>query len=283
MLYFKDAPPLTMKDFDPDQYKQVQEFRQRVGKEAFYREFVTTDDFENIVRVDLTKLVFNLASIQEDGSDTASAKHLDGSRSIECDTQDDDDMYDEGLFDLEETLEEEMESLNATLVRMGVAIKDIGEKINKRSEEAKALKFPGDMKNLNKNEKQKVRAESKRVMKRSSLDMDRFVAVMKQDIPLYRRHLGKFISVFTKAVPIYLEFIDKEGKETLIHTIHSLLDSMDVMRESMESFRKSVEGLPKLTRALVRSKRNTEEVVQEVIDITRGGHASLKGVLSMLH
>lgn len=281
MLYFKDTPPITMKDFDPDQYKKVQEFRERVGKEAFYREFASSEAFENAVRVDLTKLILNLASIQEGGLDSTSAEHLEGPQSEENNTQDD-DTYDEGLFDLEETFEEEMDSLNATLFRMGDAIAEIGEKINKRTDETKALNISDDGKNLSRNEKQKIRADAKRIMKRSSVDMNRFVAGMKKDIPLYRRHLGKSITVFTRAVPIYLELIDDEDKQGLKDTIRPLLNGMDGMLNSMESFRNSVSGLPQLTRSLVRSSRETEKVLQEVIDITRSGYTSLEGVLSML-
>ena len=282
MLYFKDAPPLNMDDFDPDQYKQVKEFRSQVGKEAFYRKFITTEDFANDVRLDLTKLVYDWSPSyrrtadnpreQEDGS-------LGDGQSLAVD---DDVDGDDGFFDLEEAFEEEMDSLNATLSRMNESITDIGGHINKRIKEIDALNIPEDGQSLCKNERQKIRADAKRVMKRSSMDMDAFTASMRQDIPLFRRHLDKSISVFTKAVPIYLEINKDEDKQGLKDTVGSNLDAMNGMLESMVGFRDAVAGLPRMTTSLNRSRRETEKVLQEVIDITRGGITSLKGVLSLL-
>ena len=62
MLYFKDAPPLSMDEFDADQFKKVIEFRSQVEKEVFYRKFGDTDSFANTIRIDLTKLIYEMAT-----------------------------------------------------------------------------------------------------------------------------------------------------------------------------------------------------------------------------
>ena len=280
MLYFKDSPPPTMEGFEPDQYKKVQEFRSRVGNEAIYRGFFAVDDFANSIRLDLTKLFYETSSVHghtgyaETGrTDCASG---DGSRPL----QDDDD--DEGYFDLTEAFEEEMDSLNSTLNRMNDSVTGVGGNLHIRAEEITTLNSSVDGANLSKNEKQKHRADALQVMKRSSKDMNAFVKRMKQDIPLFRRHLDKSISVFTKAVPIYLELNEGEDKEGLKDIIGSSLEAMKGMLVSMESFRDAVDGLPRLTTSLNRSRRETKKVLQEVVDITRGGIASLEVVLSML-
>ena len=64
MLYFKDTPPLNMDNFDPDQYKKVMEFRSNVEKEAIYKRFTSEDDFKNLVRIDLTKIVYENSTFQ---------------------------------------------------------------------------------------------------------------------------------------------------------------------------------------------------------------------------
>ena len=200
----------------------------------------------------------------------------------ECLSSEDDDEYDEGYFELVESYEDEMDSLNATLYRMNNSVTDIGGQINKQVEELAALNIPEDGASLSRNEKQKMRADAKRVIKRTSNDMDTFVTRMKQDIPLFQRHLGKSIDVFTRAVPIYLELNEDEDKEGVKDTTDSLLRSMQGMQYSMEGFRDSVAKIPRLTNTLNHSKRDTEKVLQEVIDITRSGYTSLEGVLSIL-
>lgn len=278
MLYFKDSPPPTMVGFEPDQYKKVQEFQSRVRNEAIYRIFSTVEDFANSIRLDLSKLLQETSSAhghtgyaETSRTDCASG---DGSRPLQDD--------DEGYFDLMEAFEEEMDSLNSTLGRMSDSITDVGGNLTIRAEEITALNSSVDGANLSRNEEQKHRADGLQIMRRSSKDMNAFVKRMEQDIPLFRRHLDKSISVFTKAVPIYLELNEGEDKEGLKDIIGSSLEAMKGMLASMESFRDAVDGLPRLTTSLNRSKRETKKVIQEVVDITRGGIATLEVVLSML-
>ena len=283
MLYFKDAPPLNMDDFDPDQYKKVQEFRSQAGKEAFYRIFSTADDFANFIRIDLTKLVCDGSFAKGKASDSAREEQVRGALTAECRYPEDDDEYDdEGYLDLQEAFEEEMDSLNATLKRINDSVTDIGGNIHQRTEEIVTLNLPDAGKDLPQNVRQKMRADAKRVMKRASNDMDAFVTSMRHDIPLFRRHLDKSINVFTKAVPIYLELNEDDDKQDLKDTIRSMLDAMEGIVKSMQEFRDTVAELPRMTTTLVRSRRRTEKVLQEVIDITKGGCTSLEGVLSML-
>ena len=110
--------------------------------------------------------------------------------------------------------------------------------------------------------------------------MDRFVDRMKPELPLFRQHLDQGIDAFTKAVPIYIEM--GEEKPELKGAISAMLESMDGAIVSMEGFHGAIHGLPRLTTSLVRSRGGTEKVLQEVIDIMRGGKTSLGGVLSML-
>ena len=282
MLYFKDSPPLTMDGFDADQYKMVQEFRSRVEKEAIYKKFSTTEDFGNFVRLDRTKLVLDGTLAYGGTEDSLPAEQKGGILDEEFRSIEDDGAEEEGYLELQESLEDEMGSLSATLNRMSGSIEDIGAKINQRVKEINVLGIPKDATSLSKNERQKMRADAIRIMKRCSNDLNRFVAQMSQNIPLFQRHLDKSINIFAKAVPIYLELNEDEDKQGLKGTIKSMLDAMEGMLQSMQGFHHSVARLPKLTTTLGRSKRKTERVLQEVIDIARGGRTSLEGVLSML-
>ncbi len=282
MLYFKDSPPLTMDGFDADQYKMVQEFRSRVEKEAIYKKFATTEDFGNFVRLDLTKLVLDGTSVYGGTEDSLPAEQKGGTLDEDFRAIEDDGAEEEGYLELQESLEDEMDSLSATLNRMSDSIEDIGAKINQRVKEVDVLGIPKEATSLSKNERQKMRADAIRIMKRCSKDLNGFVTQMSQHIPLFRRHLDKSIDVFTKVVPIYLELNEDEDKQGLKGTINSMLGAMEGMLQSMEGFRDAVARLPRLTTTLVRSRRETEKILQEVIDIARGGRTSLEGVLSML-
>ena len=271
MPYFKISPPLNMDNFDPDQYKKILNFRAKIANEVVYREFITVDDFANNVLIDLTKIV-----CETSGNEPAYTS-VDGPIDVD-DIESEDDEY----FELIASFEDEMESLKSTLLRMADSINHIGGDANKRAEEISALNSSVDAETLSRNERQKHRTNVLQILRHSSRDMGSFAKRMKQDIPLFRRHLDKSINVFTKAVPIYLDINEGEDSDGLKDTIDSNLDVMKGMRESMERFRDAVDRLPKITTSLNRSKRETKNVLQEVVDITRGGMASLEVVSSML-
>ncbi len=278
MLYFKDAPPLTMNDFDPDQYKGVVDFRSQVSKAGgYYKVFVTPDDFTNAVRIDLTKLVLGWQNDGRDADgeqpDSVEAQHINcGDESV--------DELDDGILELGEMFEEELVALNAVVNRIGEAIVDVGKNMEERTKELTSLQVPDDPKALSIQEKQKLRARAKPLLKHAAVDMDKFVNRMKPELPLFRQHLDRAINVFTKAVPIYIEMDDERTE--LKGAIGTMLESIEGAIESMEGLHGTVHGFPRLTTPLARSRRETEKVVQEIIDIMRGGKASLEGVLSML-
>ena len=278
MLYFKSAPPLTMDGFDPNQHKGVVDFRSRVAKAGgYFKVFVTPDDFANTVRIDLTKFVLDWQKDMRDADD----EQPDSTevQPISCGDESTDEL-DEGILELDEMFEEEMAALNAVLGRMVKAIVDVGESTRKRTEELAFLQIPDNAKTLNTQKKQQLRANAKRVLRLAAADMNGFVGRMKPELPLFRQHLDRGINVFTRAVPIYTE-INPESTE-LKGNIGTMLNSMDGAIVSMEGFHKAIHRLPRLTTSLVRSRRETEKVLQDVIDIMRGGKASLEGILSML-
>ena len=277
MLYFKNAPPLSMKDFDPDQYKGAQIFRERV-KEAgvLYREFTESESFANHVRFDLTKLMLDRI---EQESDDGQIKN----DSNTCVIKSDNDLDDEGIIDLEELFEEELDNLQAVLERMREAIKQVGNNTTKRTLEIRSLDIPKDTSGLNVHEKQKLRAAAKRIFKQTANDMNVFVSQMKEELPLFRKYLGKSIEVFTKAVPIYIEINeDRDDSDVLKMSVTGMRDAMVEMVAGMEGLQKTVHGIPKVSTVLIRSAREAGKVLQEVIDITRGGITSLEQVSSII-
>ena len=186
MLYFKDAPPLTMDGFDPDQYKGVREFRSRVSEMGgFYGEFVTADDFSNSVRIDLTKVIYKL---KKDAGDT-DGEQPDSAEVYVHDYRGDEtaDELDDGILDLVEVFEEEMIALSAVLGRMSEAIGDIGESAGVRVQELKSLQIPDNASALSIPQKQQARNDAKRILKRAATDMSLFVGRMKPELPLWRR------------------------------------------------------------------------------------------------
>ena len=138
MLYFKDSPPVTMKAFDADQYKMVEEFRSAFEQEGLYKGFTSAEDFTNKIRVDLTRLIYDELTARQPDSKHATESEATGREGTSPDDAvGDDDISDEGLFELEEAYEEEMSSLNATLSRISGYIGDVGASVQGRGGDSK--------------------------------------------------------------------------------------------------------------------------------------------------
>ena len=279
----KDARPCRCRTLTADQLKKVREFKSRVGKRALYSTFATTDDLANKVRVYLTKFVLDWS---KDGETNAQPKETSGfDEPVSCQSSNDagdGDLDDEGLLDLQEEFEGEMNALTAVLKRMTSAVQDVGEDMAGRTHELQSLQVSGDDLEPSYAEQRRRRTAAQRVLKNSADDMNKFVARMKDELPLYRQHLDKGLSRLMKAIPIYLEIYDDEGTTELKENIKRMLDATDGTLGSMEGFHGTVRQLPRMTKHLVRSKRETEKVLQEVIDISRDGKASLEAALALL-
>ena len=279
MLYFKGAAPLSLADINPDQYKRVVDFRSRVSEAGgLYSEFTTADDFANQVRIDLTKYVLDWQEgdekdPQSDGTEVVGVSGAKGDG-------DETDEFEDGLLDLEDVIEEEVDSLSDVLSRMNEAMVDIGGSIDGRAQELQSIQGEGDKKMISAQERRRLRTAAKRVLRDTSGDMDRFVALMEPELPLFRQHLDKGIDALAEAIPIYLEI--NEDRTELKENLVSMSEGMGGTLAAMMDFHASVHGLPRISTSLIRSRKETEKILQEVIDIMRDGKASLEGVLSLL-
>ena len=210
-----------MSDIDADQYQRVAAFRSRVGSEGgLYSKFSTAEDFDNQMQMHLMNLVLEWQPQDQrplpNGSNAMSSEIDsanitddldDGILNLEDPVEDDLDV---GIFDLEDLVEEELSSVNVVLQRINGAIKDVGEKMRGRADALQSLR-PQE-KVVKTAERQRIRAGAKRVTRDAAGDMKEFVSRMDVDLPLYKFHFNKAMSVYTKAVPIYLEINEDQAE-----------------------------------------------------------------------
>jgi hypothetical protein len=54
MFYFKDSPPASLSEIDPEQLKQILAFREHVKSRGLIRTFKTRDEFAKLLRIHLS-------------------------------------------------------------------------------------------------------------------------------------------------------------------------------------------------------------------------------------
>ena len=304
MIYFKEEPPLSMSEIDPEQYQKVREFRSRISNEGgLYTTFSSSNDFSQQVQIHLTRFV---AEWSQQGNDTppdesgdlshasvsTSTAMLDNSIDLvnSVDTKLDseflnledpnEDPAEEGILDLEDVVEEEFLALNVILQRMTGALSDVGQNISGRTSTLQALKPNDETSVVSQRELKKIRARMKRVMNEASTDMNEFSARMSTELPLYEQHLYSGLGAFAKAVPIYLEM--NEDRTELKRHLTEMLTSIEEMQDGLGGLHDTIHDLPRATTAFVKSRKQMERVLQEVIDITSGAKTSLESALWLL-
>ena len=278
---------MSMADIDPEQLAAVRAFRAKFEGMGLYKTFSSTDDFATAVQVHLTKLMLDQLPRDSGGGITLIATVPD---EVEPDEPEPDESEldaelsgnmilveeEEGLLELQDTFEAETKALVGVLDRMGEATNEVGDRIRLRNKGLQLIqgKVQGSQ------APRSFHGEIKRQVAHAARDMDRFVNKMKAELPLYRQHLDRGMSTFVRLVPVSMQF--EFDRDELARAGRKMLQQMDSMLESIEGFHDSVKSLPPLTSPLVRSKRATEGVLKQVIDISRGGRATLAEALSIL-
>ncbi len=304
MIYFKEEPPLSMSEIDPEQYKKVRDFRSRISNEGgLYTTFSSSEDFAHQVQIHLTKHVAEWSQQNNGPPPDESGDPYPASVSTSMDLLDNsidlvnsvnakldseflnlddpnEDSVEEGILDLEDVVEEEFLAVSDILHIMTGAIVDVGKNISGRTSALQALKPKDETIILSPRELKSIRARMKRVMNDASADMNEFSARMSTELPLYEHHLYSGLGAFSKAVPIYLE-MNQDRTELKLH-LTELLASIDGMQDGLEGLHETIHDLPRATTAFAKSRKQMERVLQEVIDITNAAKTSLDSALGLL-
>ena len=264
MIYFKDAPaPVPPTQLDYSQITQVTEFRSTLGEAGgLYWTFRTIDEFENLVRLHLTRFVQSKKSEMDATKKPKRTLRANASSQQPIDNSDEHDL---GLLDLTEKVQDEFLALVEITENIASATAEVGSKIGERTNEIEELSRSPESKNVK---------STKRIIVKAAADMDQYSHRMEAELPLFSNHLNSGMNALTKAAEISIDFIADDAH---VDEVRENIDSIRQFRETMTSvgmqlteFRESVSSLPRLTTVLNRSKRRMAQVIQRIIDEFRG-------------
>ena len=248
MIYFKDAPPpVSPSELDPGQLSHIATFRDSLGSQGgLYWSFQTTSEFEQFVRMHLTRYIQKKMQQNE----------IESSPTIEDSSEQENE--DKGLLELTEEFEDSIASFHETTLRIVDITQEIAKKIEGRGEEIVLATNTQDPKAI------------MRLLKNVAGDMDQYVHRIEAELPLFNEQLNASLGSATKALEIYVEI--NRGEESLreVQGIINLISELRVKIEQNEvvlyNFKDSVDSTPRITSALSRSKRNMVNVIQRQID-----------------
>ncbi len=251
MFYFKEAPPPSMSEIDPEQWILVNEFRKQLGeKGVLYWPFNDQKDFESLIQLHLNRQVQDWGNgwgAREETNPVSSPSESVTCNSIEIDDEED------GFWDLLELGQNSFEESTEIIARIGDAITTLSIKVETRSKEMNdAVKPTGT------NPK-----TVKRICDRIADDLEAFVARMNTEIPLFSKSFSTGINAMGRAATIYTDFNNASAKEliSIQETTRTLRTSTTQSMSAIISFRDKVNSTPRITKTFNRAKRHTVDVL----------------------
>ena len=270
MIYFKDAPaPVPPTQLDYIQLERVTKFRSTLGEEgALYWSFQTTDEFEKLVRLHLTRHIQSWRSQAELAQPSST---LIEEKTTPMDSSDQGEDEEIGLLDLIEQFEDEFLTLKEITKRIASTTGEIGDKINARTAEITEFSTGPDAQN---------RRAANRLIAKAAADMDQYVHRIDSELPLFSQHLNAGLNAMTQAAELSLEFNianeDLEQAKETVSGVHVLMDTMRTTENRLDIFRQAVASLPRMTTTLNRSRRAMVNVIQRQIDELRRAQGMLR-------
>ncbi len=270
MIYFKDSPaPVSPTQLDADQLGKVSRLRSSLGNEGgLYWTFQTSDDFEKLVRIHLTKYI-QAWQAKNDITEPLAASAEEITTTEQAIDQPENDEV--GLLDLVEQFEDSFSTVQEITERIASATAEIGDKINARADEMSKFASGSDANN---------HRAGKRLIAKAAGDMDQYVHRIESEFPLFSQQLDAGLRALTQAAALSIDYSfngdDLEQTKETLATVRMLSETMNDTENQLEYFRQTVASLPRMTTVLNRSRRAMVNVLQRLIDDLRGGQVMLQ-------
>lgn len=281
MFYFKDAG-ISPSKIDPVQLQKVQEFKQRIADEygGLYHSFETTEQFQSMVRIHLSKVV-------QDWLDTNnSVPTSTNDATLELKTREtlvDDPLFnlaalefeedEDGIIELVEQGTEAMDEVVSVVERMTIATNDLSEKFVQRTAEANEARVGGeDMK------------AAKRVSNKAADDLEVFVKRMSVEIREFNKQSATAMDAFGNVAMLSERDLgeDPENIAAARASVRQYTIAISTSSESLSEFRETIFGLPRMTRPFNRACKRAVAIMDDLLNQLRITANQSKDVDSLL-
>ncbi len=186
---------------------------------------------------------------------------------------DDNDIEDEGLFDLVDKSNGHAAIATQTLMRIDAEIADLGRRMGERGKESEELKDP-DGKLSPKN--------SKFIWNQVAMDMEQFSISMEARIPLYADQQLKMLDALTRAAKIQKEIVTDGETPGTVKTLKGLKAIIEKSSSQISSFRQTITSQGRHTTSFNRAKKKAASSVQKLLTELNAGHEMIEGTLKHL-
>lgn len=252
LMYFKDAP-IPISKIDLVQIENIRNFHEDIKKRGGYtKTFNTTDEFESLIRNNLTQLLNKItASVEKKIQQPTESSSL-----IILEQNDEIDEEEHGLFEYIDIAVKSLDNLFPEIGKLTENIAVLGEKMTKRTTQINRLKNKP---------KETITRETRKIIDLSSTDFDQFNNNCSPLIPIMNSLFNDSMKNFNKAFLIHKEYIhNEEEKAVMLTSLLSMKQGITGAHESCTNLNNEIKKLPPLTTKLLKSRNKTTFIMSQI-------------------
>ncbi len=253
MFYFKDVP-FTPNLADLEEIRKVLEFREKIsGHGALYFTFDSSDSFEKLLRVHLSR------KVQSFRKNVSGANPEKSTPLVQIESQEEEEV---GFLDAIESVESHLSVMADSTGAIGSAISELGSRMHERAAEIE--KIPKDQ---NGNPDRRL---AKKITSATALDFSRFSEVTDATLPLYKNSFSDSMSALVRLAELSVDFSSsdkhEDQKKIIADSIFQFQIVLEGARSGAAGFRTSLAGLPRIASDFNSARRKALASVDAVIE-----------------
>ena len=255
LFYFKNAPPKSLVDINPEQLGKVQDFKLSLGeKNVLFWEYNSKEELSRFLRLHIPTRIENLKSKNE-------YLVVNNDNTLEIEKIEVQEIEEElGVIDYQEFIEEYFAVSTQSLIRITEATTWIGKEMNKKTSEINKL--------VAKNKNQQISFKVQRnIYERTSESMNNYANRIEPEIPIYINNFEKGIDSFSKLFMIFKSDFEDKNNDIIeaSDSLDYLITQIELSLINLKEFLTSIEQLPKMSKELNNAKRNVANKLSDFI------------------
>ena len=262
LFYFKNTP-IDFDEIDPEEIAKIKKFKTDISYRGVkYGQFKSVDEFEKILRLNLSTLLNQLIITDENNLHLNKPTTI-GQQPVEVIDNTDRspavNINDLGYFEALDTAIRLMSDSEPIITRISKHISTLSGNLNAKTdkiEQIVASVVPMD--------KSK---ETKKIIDSTAKDMDRFNGNIRKELSLLSEKFNNAIKYFNQAFVIYSTFSNNsQDRESLIDSVHSLETGFANGIIGISAMKESILNTPNLTTKFGISRNESVKVLTEVLN-----------------
>ena len=186
-------------------------------------------------------------------------------------------MSEYGIIELDEMVGKELISLNDVIEKMGHVTTKFNEGLRARATQLEPIGIAASNAS-SAAEKKRLKSKILPIFQQIAVDWNHYAEDMASELPTYRHHMGNAVNRFSRLAPMYADLGEQPVTE-LRESVDNMVSAMDGMVGSLTGLLAAVKKFPRMTTDIVRSKKRIEDVLEEIIEATRGFKLSFEAAL----